>query len=312
MTPGTAQVDAAVRVERSVPALRQRFREGKDALLETFKAARPTVRAANKLVHALARHVDRTLVDLWRHAGLPAGATLVAVGGYGRGELHPHSDVDVLVLLPGDDPLADPAVRAAVEAFITACWDIGVEIGSSVRTVEQSLAEAERDVTVQTSLLECRRVAGSRTLFTHFDEAHRAAVDPRAFLRAKTLEMRQRHVKHENTPYALEPNCKESPGGLRDLQILLWVARAARLGRSWSELAAAGLITPFEVRQLQRHEGTLRLIRAHLHVVAGRREDRLVFDLQTAVAQSFGLVGERGQRASEALMRRYYWAAKGV
>jgi [protein-PII] uridylyltransferase len=114
------------------------------------------------------------------------------------------------------------------------------------------------------------------------------AMDPRAFLRAKTLELRQRHVKYEGTPYALEPNCKESPGGLRDLQVVIWVARAAGLGRTWSELAAKGLITPFEVSQLAKHEGTLKLIRARLHLVAGRREDRLVFDLQTAVADSFG------------------------
>jgi [protein-PII] uridylyltransferase len=166
--------------------------------------------------------------------------------------------------------------------------------------------------TVRTALLESRRVAGSRALFDRFSAAHRASVDARAFLRAKTLEMRQRHVKYEGTPYSLEPNCKESPGGLRDLQLVIWVARAAGLGRSWTELAANGLITPFEVQQLQRNEGTLRLIRARLHVVAGRREDRLVFDLQTAVAESFGLKAERSQRASEALMRRYYWAAKAV
>jgi [protein-PII] uridylyltransferase len=137
-------------------------------------------------------------------------------------------------------------------------------------------------------------------------------MDARAFFRAKTLEMRQRHTKYADTPYSLEPNCKESPGGLRDLQILLWVARAAGLGRSWRELAAKGLATPFEVKQLQRNEGVLKMIRARLHVLAGRREDRLVFDLQTAVAESFGLRGQRGQRVSELLMRRYYWAAKAV
>ena len=124
--------------------------------------------------------------------------------------------------------------------------------------------------------------------------------------------MRQRHTKYDDTPYALEPNCKESPGGLRDLQILLWVARAAGLGRSWAELGAKGLVTPFEVKQLQRNEGVLKMIRARLHIVAGRREDRLVFDLQTAVAESFGFTPLKGQRVSEQLMRRYYWAAKAV
>ncbi|MDO9285698.1 MAG: [protein-PII] uridylyltransferase, partial [Aquabacterium sp.] len=202
--------------------------------------------------------------------------------------------------------------KRSVESFITACWDIGLEIGSSVRTVEECMAEAERDVTVRTALLESRFICGSRRGFNVFRRNNSQAMQPRNFLRAKVLEMRQRHQKFEDTPYSLEPNCKESPGGLRDLQVVIWVARAAGLGRSWAELAANGLITPFEVKQLQRNEGTLRLIRARLHAVAGRREDRLVFDLQTAVAESFGYQSTRAQRSSEVLMHRYYWAAKAV
>jgi len=234
----------------------------------------------------------------------------VAVGGYGCGELFPFSDVDVLVLLPSGP--ANDAQRATIEGFITACWDIGLEIGSSVRTLNECVSEAAREVTVQTALLESRPVCGSRRLFTAFREDHAAGLDAKAFLRAKTLEMRQRHVKYEGTPYALEPNCKESPGGLRDLQVVVWVARAAGLGRTWGELAGNGLITPFEVSQLARHEGTLKLVRARLHMVAGRREDRLVFDLQTAVAESFGYKSSKAQRSSEVLMHRYYWAAKAV
>ncbi len=168
------------------------------------------------------------------------------------------------------------------------------------------------DVTVQTALLEARFLCGARKVFNAFTRATGKAMDAKAFLRAKTLEMQQRHQKYENTPYALEPNCKESPGGLRDLQTVIWVARAAGFGRTWKELAAQGLITPFEMRQLQRNEGILKLVRARLHAVAGRREDRLVFDLQTAVAESFGYRSLDGQRASERLMRRYYWAAKAV
>jgi [protein-PII] uridylyltransferase len=143
-------------------------------------------------------------------------------------------------------------------------------------------------------------------------------MDPKAFLVAKTLEMRQRHTKYDNTPYALEPNCKESPGGLRDLQLILWVAKAAGLGGSWKELAASGMATPFEVRQIERNEALLCLIRARLHQAAGRHEDRLVFDLQTTVAESFGYRSQAPDgsrlpmRASETLMRRYYWAAKAV
>jgi [protein-PII] uridylyltransferase len=297
-----------------VAALRARFRGGKAELIDHFRDSRPTITSVSKLLRTLARHVDTALVELWQSSGMPAGAALLAVGGYGRGELFPHSDVDVLVLLPPTMAHAadDPATHATLSTFITHCWDIGLEIGSSVRTIDDCIAEARKDVTVQTALLESRFLCGSRRLFNAFRHANTEAMEPRAFLRAKTLEMRQRHVKYEDTPYALEPNCKESPGGLRDLQVVTWVARAAGLGRSWSELAARGLITPFEVKQLQRHEGALKLIRARLHMVAGRREDRLVFDLQTAVAESFGYHGDRGTRASEVLMHRYYWAAKAV
>jgi len=287
-------------------ALRTRYREGKAELIAQFMQERPSGRSAQCLLKGLARHVDQTLQDLLSALPVPEGLALVAVGGYGRGELFPHSDVDVLVLLP------QAASTDGVADFITACWDTGLEIGSSVRTVEECVAEAERDVTVQTALLESRLVAGKRRLFERFRAATSAVLDPRAFLRAKTLEMQQRHVKYESTPYSLEPNCKESPGGLRDLQVLIWVARGAGFGATWRELAAGGLLTAFEVGQLQRHEGTLKLIRARLHAVAGRREDRLVFDLQTAVADSFGLTTGRGQRSSEALMHRYYWAAKAV
>ena len=305
---------------RSISEQRAQFREGKAALMTHFRESRATAPAATRLVRALARHVDQTLLELWEHAMMPPGAALVAVGGYGRAELYPHSDVDVLVLLPPGDELAtarlagssNDALKSSVEGFITACWDIGLEIGSSVRTVDECIAESENDVTVQTALLESRYLCGSKRVFNSFRRAHTSAMDPKAFLRAKMLEMHQRHLKYEDTPYSLEPNCKESPGGLRDLQVLIWVARAAGLGKGWTELSAKGLVTPFEVKQLQRNEGLLRLIRARLHMVAGRREDRLVFDLQTAVAESFGYKAPKGQRVSEVLMRRYYWAAKAV
>lgn len=300
------------RAPRSVGELRSRFRQGKAELLDQFRAARASTTAATRFVRALTRHVDATLQDLWEHALMPPGAALLAVGGYGRGELFPHSDVDVLVLLPAGEEHANDALKSSIEGFITACWDIGLEIGSSVRTVDECIEESQRDVTVQTALLESRYLCGSKRVFNEFKRANQASMDPKAFLRAKTLEMRQRHQKFEDTPYSLEPNCKESPGGLRDLQVVIWVARAAGFGKTWNELAAKGLITPFEVKQLQRNEGVLKLIRARLHMVAGRREDRLVFDLQTAVAESFGYQPTKGQRASEVLMRRYYWAAKAV
>ncbi|HJW12447.1 MAG TPA: [protein-PII] uridylyltransferase [Albitalea sp.] len=308
----SAVPEIRARPPRSVSELRSRFREGKAELLAHFRESRATSPSATRLLRALTRHVDQTLLDLWEHAMMPPGAALLAVGGYGRGELFPHSDIDVLVLLPPGAEQSNDALKSSVEGFITACWDIGLEIGSSVRSVDECIEEAERDVTVQTALLESRYLCGSRRVFNLFRRANADAMDPKAFLRAKTLEMSQRHQKFEDTPYSLEPNCKESPGGLRDLQVVIWVARAAGLGKTWNELAAIGLITAFEVKQLQRNEGLLKLIRARLHMVAGRREDRLVFDLQTAVAESFGYQATKGQRASEVLMRRYYWAAKAV
>ncbi|MBK8073707.1 MAG: [protein-PII] uridylyltransferase [Ramlibacter sp.] len=304
-------------------ALRESYRANRSQWLQKLQTCGASARGVRSVLQSLAREADTTLTALWRAAGLPAGCALVAVGGFGRGELFPHSDVDVLLLLP--DHLApdnDPALKQQLESFIGSCWDTGLEIGSSVRSVSECVAEAARDVTVQTSLLESRLVTGHRPLYAQFRRRFKAALDPRAFFVAKTLELRQRHTKYEDTPYSLEPNCKESPGGLRDLQVILWVAKAAGYGKSWDELARRGLATPLEARQIKRNEALLSLIRARLHLLAQRREDRLIFDLQTAVAESFGFTAQSGAtgagarplpvRASEALMKRYYWAAKAV
>jgi len=299
--------------------LRNRFRDDKSELLRAAAASGSSTRGVHTTLRALSALTDDLVRGLWRHAGFDAPFALVAVGGFGRGELFPHSDVDVLLMLPDDrSPETDDALKARIEAFIGSCWDVGLEIGSSVRTPSDCLAEAAKDVTVQTSLLEARLIDGDPRLFADFRRRFDAAMDPQAFFVAKTLEMRQRHTKFEDTPYALEPNCKESPGGLRDLQIILWVARAAGLGKSWDELARKGLATPFEVRQIKHNEALLSLIRTRLHLIARRREDRLVFDLQTAVAESFGYTSATaadtrpGHRPGEALMKRYYWAAKAV
>ncbi|MES2941456.1 MAG: DUF294 nucleotidyltransferase-like domain-containing protein, partial [Pseudomonadota bacterium] len=299
--------------------IREEYRAGKNALFASLATSGASTRGIHSLLYKLTRHADATLKVLWQAAAFPDTACLVAAGGFGRGELFPHSDVDVLLLLPDDSGVDDdPVLKAKVESFISNCWDSGLEIGSSVRTASDCVEEARKDVTVQTSLLEARLVAGSRKNFTRLRKQLDAALDPKAFFIAKTLELRQRHNKFEDTPYSLEPNCKESPGGLRDLQTILWVARAAGLGKSWDDLARKGLATAFEVKQIKANEALLCLIRARLHLISGRREDRLVFDLQTAVAESFGYTGkaEDGsrlpRRASESLMRRYYWAAKAV
>ena len=308
-------------------AIRAEYRTQKALLLAAVGKRRSNGRDAHESLRRMSQLADGVLRQLWDHAGMQSPFALLAVGGFGRGELFPHSDVDVLVLMPDRfDPESDHPLKTRIEAFIGACWDSGLEIGSSVRTLSSCLAEAEKDVTIQTALLESRLVTGNSDLMLQFQRAFAAAMDPKAFFIAKTLELRQRHTKYENTPYSLEPNCKESPGGLRDLQVILWVAKAAGFGNSWKDLAANGLATPFEVQQILRNESLLTRIRARLHLISNRREDRLVFDMQNAVAESFGYVTASPEpfdrsgatvrhtfvRASETLMRRYYWAAKAV
>ncbi|MBF8179431.1 [protein-PII] uridylyltransferase [Herminiimonas contaminans] len=286
------------------------------ALKEELKAERQIVidrflqdGKAEHLLTQLRINVDAALSKAWTAFELPDSAALVAVGGYGRGELFPHSDVDVLILL---QEAPNAALQAKLEELVQLFWDIGLEIGHSIRTIDECLNEAEADITVQTSLLEARLVIGNATQFQLLKVRCNAAMDPQAFFQAKTLELRQRHAKYEDTPYSLEPNLKESPGGLRDLQVILWVSKAAGLGNSWRELAVQGLITPTEARQLTQKERSLKDVRIRLHIIANRHEDRLVFDIQTAIAESIGFKTTETRRASEYLMQRYYLAAKAV
>ena len=285
--------------------LKQQLREQRQAIIDTFNGdGKP-----EKLLTSLRQSVDVALGAAWTGFALPASAALVAVGGYGRGELFPYSDVDVLILL-AESP--DAALQGTLEGLVQVLWDIGLELGHSIRTVDECLCESAADITVQTSLLEARLIIGNQELFQILQQRCTAAMDPQAFFQAKTLEMRQRHVKYEDTPYSLEPNCKESPGGLRDLQVILWVAKAAGLGGSWRKLAERGLITDTEAHQLLQKERAFKDIRIRLHIHSKRREDRLVFDVQTAIAETFGFKTTETRRASEYLMQRYYWAAKAV
>ncbi|WP_338848590.1 [protein-PII] uridylyltransferase [Massilia sp. W12] len=289
-------------------------------LREQIKADRKAVIAAfeqdgkpEKLLRHLRQNVDAVLQQLWQACALPPELALVGVGGYGRGELFPYSDVDLLILLPAPP---DAALTEKLEALVQSLWDLGLDIGHSIRTPQECITEAAADITVQTSLLEARLVCGNAALLQAMQQLFYAALNPQAFYQAKMMEMRQRHQKYEDTAFSLEPNCKESPGGLRDLQVILWVAKAAGLGHSWRELAQRGLITYVEARQLMEKERAFKDIRVRLHIHCKRREDRLVFDVQTAIAKTFGLQdsgeGMQGRRASEFLMQRYYWAARVV
>jgi [protein-PII] uridylyltransferase len=257
--------------------------------------------------------VDRTVKAVWGETGVSSDAALVATGGYGRGELYPSSDIDLLVLLAQEPSAAE---REALERLIGRFWDIGLEIGHSVRTVEGCVEAASGDITIRTTLLESRFLVGSRGLYRRMEAALASVADPIAFFKAKKLEQEQRHAKHQDSPYSLEPNLKEAPGGLRDLQVIQWIARAAGmtsgLGRRWSDLVAHGLIERDEARQLSKLEAHLQDLRIRLHYLAGRREDRLVFDLQSALAAQLGHADTEERRASEVLMQAYYRTAKAV
>ena len=295
----------AAPVRPSAAGLRAQLQAQRRELRERFGAdgrARPMLRQHRLLI-------DRVLRTLWSEVGLPGSLALAAVGGYGRGELFPYSDVDLLVLLPNEP---DAELKNKLETLIGSFWDAGLETGHAVRTIAECVSESAKDITVQTSLLEARWLAGSRSLFAAFTSAMREQLDPQAFFQSKRLEQEQRHGKYQESPYSLEPNLKEAPGGLRDLQAILWISRSAGLGDNWMDLAARDLITASEARQLASYQKFLGEMRIRLHYAAGRREDRLLFDYQTGLAAQFGYADTPTKRASEQLMQRYYRTAKAI
>ncbi len=288
-----------------VEALRDGLREARAALREAYlKGRKPAW-----LLREHARRIDRTLQAIWRDHAPSTSMALVATGGYGRGEMFPCSDVDVLVLLEHEP---DAQERGRLERVVGMLWDVGLEIGHSVRTVEACMETARSDITIETSLLEARLLAGNTKLFRRLAKALARSLDPVAFLKAKRLEQEQRHAKHRDTPFALEPNLKEAPGGLRDLQVIRWIAQACGIGRHWRDLASEGLLQKGEALRLARHETAIQDLRIRLHYLAGRREDRIVFDYQDALALQCAYSAKPSRRASEQLMQAYYRHAKAI
>ncbi|MDQ3197418.1 MAG: [protein-PII] uridylyltransferase [Burkholderiales bacterium] len=265
--------------------------------------------SATRLLHSHSALVDRHLKLAWQRLAMPGSAALLAVGGYGRGELFPRSDVDLLILLP---QAADDDLKRRLEALVGELWDLGLEVGHSVRTIAQSLEQAAADVTVLTNLLEARPLCGESALFQKFTQAIAQAIEPRDFFAKKLREQQLRHARFQDSAYNLEPNVKESPGGLRDLQNILWISRSANLGSNWQDLVREAIITGAEAQQLKRDLQLLQNLRIHLHYLAGRREDRLLFDYQTALAAELGFRDRPTRLASEQLMQSYYRVAKSV
>ncbi|HXC60298.1 MAG TPA: nucleotidyltransferase domain-containing protein, partial [Steroidobacteraceae bacterium] len=217
------------------------------------------------LVRARALFIDTLLRAMWAHLLEPSLAerlALLAVGGYGRGELHPYSDVDILVLVPGDSPLS-ASERGQMEGLITFLWDIGLEVGNSVRTVAECAEESAADVGVMTTLLEARLLAGDAALMYGMRDAlSKEKVWPsHKFFEAKLAEQRDRHLKANDTAYNLEPNVKNGPGGLRDLQTIGWVAKRHFGADSLDELVQKGFLTPAELRKLKQAQAFLWKVR---------------------------------------------------
>ncbi len=304
VTPlGAAIRDGSAPLQSRVALWKQQLGSEGAALREHFYLRE----SASGLLRLQTALIDRRLKEVWASHAMPRNSALAAVGGYGRGEQFPCSDVDILILLGAP---ADAALARKLEELIGTLWDIGLDVGHSVRTIDECVTLAATDVTVQTTLLEARLLTGKRDLFLRFTRRMRDTLDPAAFLQKKLLEQQQRHARFAQT--SLEPHVKESAGGLRDLQMVLWIARAAGMGPKWRALARRGVITAGEAREFLQHEQFLQELRVRLHYIAGRREDRLLFDHQSALAREFGLYDRPHRLASEQLMQRYYRTAKAV
>lgn len=230
---------------------------------------------------------------------------LLAVGGYGRGELQPHSDLDLLFIVP--DTQSD-ALQQSLSTFITFLWDLGLDIGHSVRTLDECITEAEKDVTVITNMIESRYLSGSSALF----DAFKQLIQPERiwpshdFFAAKLEEQHTRHLAHHDSGYRLEPNVKESPGGLRDIHTIAWIAKRHFGARGLHELVEHDFLTPDELQTLLKGQDHLWTVRYLLHTIAGRKEDRLLFDYQRELANAAGFTGGEGNDDIEQFMQSYY------
>jgi [protein-PII] uridylyltransferase len=301
--PRLARLAAELAAAAEAPeAWRELLRGAHDDLRQRFLAEEPV----EELVHARAALIDAVLREAWRlRCSAAARWALVAVGGYGRGELHPCSDIDILLLAP--DPADEPG-RACAASLVAFLWDIGLEVGHSVRTVAECTHESAADVSVMTTLLEARLVAGDAALYAGM----RAALAPERiwpvarFFEAKVREQAERHLKANDTAYNLEPNVKTGPGGLRDIQTIAWVAKRHFGVATLDQLVTHGFLSGAELRRLQQAQAFLWKVRFGLHTLTGRREDRLLFDHQMRLAQSFGYEDASYTLAVEQFMQRYY------
>jgi [protein-PII] uridylyltransferase len=237
---------------------------------------------------------------------------LMAVGGYGRGEMALHSDLDIAFVTQASP---SPAAGAAIEAILYLLWDLGLKVGHSTRTIDELIAVSQSDHTVRTALLEARYLWGDEAVFDAVEARFAAEVvagKAPEFVAEKLEERNARHVRMGDSRYVVEPNVKEGKGGLRDLHTLFWIGKYAYRLKSVPELVEAGLLSPDELRQFERAERFLWAVRCHLHIVAGRAEERLTFDYQREIAARMHYADRAGASPVERFMRHYFLHAKTV
>ena len=284
----------------NIEALRRRINQADDALAERFW----NEENIDSLVRDRAKFIDGFLAEIWQHwFEYNQDICLVAVGGYGRNELHPFSDIDLLILVRKQS-----LKKQNIESFLRLLWDLKLDIGHSVRTIRECVAEAKADLTVITSLYERRYLAGSRKLFEKLTKKveNQRLWPSIEFFHAKRKEQEKRHNHYLDVDYDLEPNIKASPGGLRDIQTINWITNRHLGTNDQSQLLSAGFLTEQENQTLDEGRKFLWKIRFGLHLVARRKEDRLLFDHQRELAQRFGYKDTHKQLAVEQFMHSYY------
>ena len=288
--------------------LRNSLEQGQRYLQQQFEANNDIV----KLVQQRAIYVDKAIRVLWaQNVNITLPISLLAVGGYGRGELHPYSDIDLLILI--DDSLsADPP--ESISLFLTKLWDIGLEIGHSVRTLKECRYLAEQDITIATNLLETRLLSGSTKLYESLKKLTitNRSWDEKQFYEQKVAEQRQRHSKYNNTASNLEPDIKESPGGLRDLHTISWIAQQHFSVNDVYGLNQKGFIENNEYLTIEKAQQFLWRVRFGLHTIAGRKQEKLMIDQQRELAIMLGYNDDDKRLAVEHFMKDYYLCARHV